>query len=274
MNRGFRHSPIIRTMFVLCMVIMLFTSSLAGADTLETGRTASDIVRDTFTAEDGLVRFYEDCLEKNGPFRFWTIGEKYWFSSMLPELMTAEEERMKQYHPEWLVSVPFADSILTWGYAEAEPWMISQEDALGKARDVLLTKYESDCSEDQVSVNLYTGHWAMESFADPYWVFRFYEKARKHAEVWVNARTGDIPEHQALEAEREAKRQFALNPMDGHLVAGEKVTVDMIDPDEVSTFFDGKDQTWHVVIRILDSWWEIVLDDLQLKKLETKTSNG
>ena len=43
---------------------------------------------------------------------------------------------------------------------------------------------------------------------------------------------------------------------------------------EVSTFFDGKDQTWHVVIRILDSWWEIVLDDLQLKKLETKTSNG
>lgn len=105
-------------------------------------------------------------------------------------------------------------------------------------------------------------------------MFRFYEKARKHAEVWVNARTGDIPEHQALEAEREAKRQFALNPMDGHLVAGEKVTVDMIDPDEVSTFFDGKDQTWHVVIRILDSWWEIVLDDLQLKKLETKTSNG
>ena len=91
MKRGFRHFPIIRTMFVLCMVIMLFTSSLAGADTLETGRTASDIVRDTFTAEDGLVRFYEDCLEKNGPFRFWTIGEKYWFSSMLPELMTAAD---------------------------------------------------------------------------------------------------------------------------------------------------------------------------------------
>lgn len=168
MNRGFRHFPIIRRMFVLCMVIMLFPSSLVGADTLETGRTASDIVRDTFTAEAGLVRFYEDCLEKNGPFRFWTIGEKYWFSSMLPELMTAEEERMKQYHPDWLVSVPFADSILTWRYAEAEPWMISQEDALSKARDVLLTKYESDCSEDQVSVNLYTGHWAMESFADPY----------------------------------------------------------------------------------------------------------
>ena len=52
------------------------------------------------------------------------------------------------------------------------------------------------------------------------------------------------------------------------------MTVDMIDPDEVSTFFDRKDQNWHVVIRILDSWWEIVLDDLQLKKLETKTSNG
>ena len=248
------------------LIAALLAMPPSGARGLDTGRTASEIIRD-FTQDDGVVSFYEACVRENGPFRTWRIEEKTWFSRLLPDLMAAEEARMKQHHPDLPVSVPFADSILTWRFGRVEPGMISQNEALRKAKDMLLSDYGSESEEDQVSVSLYTGHRAMETFEEPYYVFRLYVKGQKHAEVWVNARTGALPRREGMEVEREAKRQFALRAGKRQR-ADEKGAEDRTQPEQVSVFFDG--HAWHAVIRMADAWQDMVLDDTDLEIVEIK----
>ena len=233
---------------------------------------AEDIVATKFTSEYGINDYYEDCLEEYGIFRYWTIEQKNWFAGLLPHLIEAENERLETYHPGWANSMPFADSILNWRYGVLQPDYISEESARGKALEFLLNDCGKDCSQDQLSVNLYTGHWKMGQFPAPFWVLRFYDKTKEDAEVWINALTGSMPKHQAVDITRMAEEQFKANPFEDRLVAGEAVTEDMI--DDITTFYDEGLHQWHVMIQVLDSYWEIIIDDETLETVETETSNG
>ncbi len=233
---------------------------------------AEEIVATKFTSEYGISDYYEDCLDEHGIFRYWTIEQKYRFAGLLPYLIEAENKRLEKYHPEWTNSMPFADSILKWRYGVLQPDYISEESARGKALEFLLNDCGKDCSQDQVSVNLYTGHWKMEQFPAPFWVLSFYNKTRKDAEIWINALTGSMPKNQAVDITHMAEEQFKAYPFEDRLVAGEPVTDDMI--DDVTTFYDESLHQWHTLIQVLDSYWEIIIDDETLETVETETSNG
>lgn len=69
-----------------------------------------------------------------------------------------------------------------------------------------------------------------------------------------------------------AEEQFKAYPFEDRLVAGEPVTDDMI--DDVTTFYDESLHQWHTLIQVLDSYWEIIIDDETLETVETETSNG
>ena len=87
-------------------------------------RHAEEIVKERFNADYGAADFWEELVDANGPFRFWTVEQKNWYSGLLPYLIEAEEQRIQTYHPDWIASVPFADQILSWKYGVREPGII------------------------------------------------------------------------------------------------------------------------------------------------------
>ncbi len=243
---------------------LLFSS--ASADPWEdlVREKAAQIVDSKFTSEYGVAEYYAECLENYGPFREWTIEQKNWVSQLMPYLMEAEEARVQQYH---LTGAPFASfdqTILQWQYGVLEPGLLSQEEARTKAEAFLLAAYGQDESENQVFVNLYTGHTRVGPFPEPYWVLDFVQGDQETAKVWVNARTGFIPKHQALDAERIAASQFAKLMSEGQ-PSGFSETGGGTKIETISAVYDQNTLEWHVIIEIRDSCLETVVSDVDLQ---------
>ena len=238
-------------------------------------RHAEEIVKERFNADYGAADFWEELVDANGPFRFWTVEQKNWYSGLLPYLIEAEEQRIQTYHPDWIASVPFADQILSWKYGVREPGMIEEDEARQMALDFLMSSYDLDCSENRVSVSLYTGHRETGDFIAPYWVFRFYDHSLVKAEVWINAKTGYMPRHQMLEVKDKVKESFVEMLKTGYTVAGEPVTADMFTDDAVEIYFSEEDHLWYAAVNPAgDSYWYISIDDATLETVSTSTANG
>ena len=92
----------------MLMLILVSTSNVYAEEweTLMKGR-AEEIVKERFNADYGAADFWEELVDANGSFRFWTVEQKNWYSGLLPYLLEAEEQRIQTYHPGWIVSVPY-----------------------------------------------------------------------------------------------------------------------------------------------------------------------
>lgn len=236
---------------------------------------AGEIATEKFDGDYGLTDFWEELVDAYGPFPFWSVEQKNWYSGLLPYLLEAEEQRIQTYHPGWIVSVPFADQILPWKYGVREPGMIEEDEARKMALDFLMSSYHLDCNENRVSVSLYTGHCETGDFIAPYWVFRFYDRALVKAEVWINAKTGYMPKHQMLEIKDKVKESFMDMLKTGYTVAGEPVTADMLTDDAVEIYFSEENNLWFAIVNTAgDSYWYISIDDETLETVSTSASNG
>ena len=259
------------------LMLFLLPGCIVHAEEMETllQSQADKIAEERFSADYGAADLWEELVAENGPFRFWSVEKKNWYSGLLPYLLEAEEQRIRTYHPGWTVSVPFADEILSWTYGVTEPGMIEEDEARQMALDFLMSSYHLDCGEDRVSVSLYTGHCETGDFPAPYWVFRFYDHALVKAEVWINAETGYMPKHQMLEIKDRAGAAFEEMLKTGYTVAGEPVTADMFTDDAVEIYFTEEDDLWHAIVNAAgDSYWYISIDDGTLETVSTSTANG
>lgn len=89
--------------FLTFLLILLGISTCnAYAEEWETfvKRHAEEIVKERFNADYGAADFWEELVDANGPFRFWTVEQKNWYSGLLPYLIEAEEQRIQTYHPD------------------------------------------------------------------------------------------------------------------------------------------------------------------------------
>ena len=249
-------------------VLLLGSASADGWNDLVRNK-AAEIAEKKFTSDYGVADYFADCLESYGPFRDWSIEQKNWVSQLMPYLLTAEEARVKTYHLDGAVE-PFDGPILQWQYGVMQPDLLSREEALRKAQNFLRAAYTLDVSEAQVSADLYTGHRSVGAFPKTYWVFRFGPDAEICAEVWVNARTGSMPIHQALDAVRIAMQAYAGVPGEGK--TADAFAGKMIASNRVSVVFEENAGQWHVIIQSQGVDVQIVIQDKTLEIVSTKTA--
>ncbi len=242
----------------------------------EAGRArmeAREIAAGRFTADYGINEYYRELTEQLGPFRFWTPEQKHQHMPVLDELLFWEKERLEMYHAgeAWPTGL-LEDSVLQWAYGDPASAAVPEEEARQKALDFLRTKYDMDCADCRTAVTLYTGHWHNNPFADPWWVFTFFEGDERKAEVWVNARTGDMPEYRMDDAEAVTLEQFSIALREGYEIGGQPVTEEMI--DDVAVFYLEEENEWYGIVEVGDSYWEIEIDADTLETIDTVRSNG
>ena len=245
--------------------------------TMSPEEEARAIVRDRFTEDAGIVSEYEERIETYGPFRFWTPEQKYRYSRMLPILAEGEKQRMEKWHSDWLLSIPFEYRIAQWRYGLPDENMIQEDDARARAKELLRDRYGfTDGTEGLLeSVAFYTGHWACDSFPSPYWVFAWYDHARKKAEVWLNAVTGNSPEHEAMEVAALGKEDF-LKMIREDLEAGDTtLTEDVLEEDILTILFIEEENLWHLIFSPMDDmFWEFAYDDDTLTLVMQEVTSG
>lgn len=242
----------------------------------EAGRArmeAGEIAAGRFTAAYGIDDYFRGLTEQLGPFRFWTPEQKFQHMPVLDELIFWEKERLEMYHAgeAWPTGL-LEDSILQWSYGNPASAAVPEEEARQKALDFLRSKYDMNCADCRTAVTLCTGHWHNDPFADPWWVVAFYEGESRKAEVWVNARTGSMPEYRMDDAEAVTLEQFSAALREGYEIAGEPVTEEMI--DDVAVFYLAEENVWYGIVAIGDSFWELSVDADTLEPLDSVRSNG
>ena len=236
---------------------------------------AREIAHEQFGPDSGMDDYYTGLVSRFGLFTYWTPEQKYEYCAILDELCYWEVQRLSLYYGNgrsW--GTPLDNTILQWKYGNPADAAVSEEDARMKAVEFLQEKYDLDCEDCPKADALVLSNCNREAFADPWWVISFWRGEERRAEVWVNANSGNIPEHLADEAEAVAVGEFTRACAAGLEIAGIQATADMAGTDNTMAVYLEEDNRWDVFIMINDSFWEISLDADTLDVLDTAISNG
>ncbi len=231
---------------------------------------ADKIIQEKFTETYGICEEYEDRVRANGPFLFWSVEDKFWYSEMFPTLYQGEIRRMQTYHPDARFSVPFRYMILQWRYGLPAPGLISEEEAREEAFTLLTARYGFTGTDFEVAASLYTGHWERDPFPVPYWVFDFFDQDGRKAEIWINACSGDAPAHEGVQVKELGEKEFLKAIEEGY-----ETTVDTV-TDEMATILYFEDEhEWYLIFNPEgDHFWSIAFDDETLEETYRVAANG
>ena len=66
------------------LMLILMSTSNVHAEEWETfvKVQTEELVTERFNADYGAADFWEELVDANGPFRFWTVEQKNWYSSI------------------------------------------------------------------------------------------------------------------------------------------------------------------------------------------------
>ena len=79
----------------MLMIILVSTSNVHAEEWEALVKVQTEeLVTERFNADYGAADFWEELVDANGPFRFWTVEQKNWYSGLLPHLLEAEEQRI------------------------------------------------------------------------------------------------------------------------------------------------------------------------------------
>ena len=243
-------------------------------DSMDIPLAPSDFKAKWDIGTDDLYAWYNDLIERNGPFDSWPVDEQLRVSTILDEVGKNSDLLEYFFTPGWADSTCVAYDVTQWRYTGAEEAVVSRDEALQTARELLKSKYnygsESDGWEERIS--LYTGHWACQDFASPWWVVRFYDGEEKKTEVWIDALDGISPEHDAAVPVSKAKEAFLVTD---ETLGGLPISEDMFTQEHVTTIYEDMTDRWYVIVESRrDSFWQIMFDDSTMETFEQFSSNG
>lgn len=162
------------------------------------------IYHDDYSLDD----YWDDLIRQRGQhFAFWSVEDKYWFASILPELVHLQTFRDTHDHPEWLPHISkFVYGIKAHTYSLPKENELSEEQAIRIARDAAVRTGEIVPS---VLINARTASYFYRDEDVAQWRIGFFssETANPIGTIWVNAISGEacyMLEEKAITLAREA----------------------------------------------------------------------
>lgn len=138
----------------------------------------------TFTADYGFAEYYDDLTaDQGGLFRSWPVESKALLSEMLPTLCEMEAERMKAFHPGFLVELDLASSLMRQKYGIPNDTAVPENEAVRLAKQWM--QNNSELSED--AIDQFTVNTAYLTDGTAQWAVYFYDKSSLIAETRMDA---------------------------------------------------------------------------------------
>lgn len=235
---------------------------------------AAMMARLSFDADHGMLDLYNSLLDKYGPFSTWSYAQKHYFTGMLPTLSMYEEERVRQYHPDWLPNTNLQEILGVWCYGLPKGGADAavKEAAAACAIDAgLVTREQLDAFT--VSCAYYTASSFALPFAQPWWVVRYADKTQPVCEVWVNSALDSI---HAVDVQRMAAIAQEALAAHGPVLAGTAVPAAALSGfDHYIVYLPDEAQWLYVFDSGADSCWTVYLqDNADLTVVLVDSSNG